>query len=95
MLKKDQTCSVVVYSEETNTMSAFNIPLEKIAGALARHASFDVPLDDFHNQIDDDFARRLGGMVLLTLASRSQTLKNRLSITTEKDTEDLEGPPSV
>jgi len=79
------TSSVSLYNEETNTISTFNVPVDAIASALARHTSFDVPLDDFGNKIDDDFARRLGGMVLLTLASRSPSLKGRLSITTEHD----------
>lgn len=82
---KFQTCSVSLYNEETNTISTLHVPVDAIAGALAGRTSFDVPLDDFHNRIDDDFARRFGAMVLLTLASRSPVLKRKLSITTERD----------
>jgi hypothetical protein len=85
MQPKRQTCSVSVYNEETNTISTFNVPVDDIAVTLARHTSFDVPLDDFGNRVDDDFARRLGGMVLLMLASRSKFLKDHLAITTEHD----------
>jgi hypothetical protein len=85
MLSKRPTCSVSLYNEETNTISTFHIPVDDIAGALARRTSFDLPLDDFQNRLDDDFARRLGGMILLTLASRSQILKGKLSITTESE----------
>lgn len=87
MQSNQKTCSVSVYNEETNTISTFHIPVDDIAATLAKHASFDVPLDDFDNRIDDDFARRIGGMVLLTLASRSKFLKDHLSITTERDSD--------
>jgi hypothetical protein len=85
MQEKTQTCGVSIYNEETNKISTFNIPVNDIAASLAKHTSFDVPLDDFNNRIDDDFARRLGGMVLLTRASGSKFLKNHLSIRTELD----------
>ncbi|WP_438395105.1 hypothetical protein [Caballeronia sp. DA-9] len=87
MQSKRQTCSVSIYNEETNAISTFHVPLDAIAGVLAKHTSFDVPLDDFHNRIDDDFARRFGGMILLALASRSQFLKDHLAITTGNSTE--------
>jgi hypothetical protein len=85
MQAKRQTCSVALYNEETNTLSTFHIPVDDIADTLSKHASFDVPLADFDNRIDDDFARRLGGMTLLTLASRSPVLKENLAITTPTD----------
>jgi len=85
MQQKTKTCSVSIYNEETNKISTFNIPVNDIAATLAKHTSFDVPLDDFNNQLDDDFARRLGGMVLLTLASSSKFMKDHLSIRTEHD----------
>jgi hypothetical protein len=85
MQQKTQTCSVSIYNEETNKISTFNIPVNDIAATLAKHTSFDVPLDDFDNRVDDDFARRLGGMVLLTLASGSKFLKDHISIRTEHD----------
>jgi len=44
----------------------------------------DVPLEDFDNRLDDDFARRLGGMILLILAGRSAFLKRHLAIATEE-----------
>jgi len=85
MQQKTQTCSVSIYNEKTNKISTFNIPVNDIAATLAKHTSFDVPLDDFDNRVDDDFARRLGGMVLLTLASGSKFLKDHISIRTEHD----------
>ncbi|WP_158904404.1 hypothetical protein [Burkholderia sp. L27(2015)] len=85
MPQKAQTCSVSVYNEGTNKISTFNIPVNDIAATLAKHTSFDVPLDDFDNRIDDEFARRLGGMVLLTLTSSSKFMKDHLSITTVHD----------
>jgi hypothetical protein len=51
---------------------------------LKKYVCFDAPLNDFSNRIDDDFARRIGGMVLLTLASRSKIVKDQLSTTTER-----------
>lgn len=91
MQAKRQTCSVSLYNEDTNTISTFHIPVDDIADTLSKHASFDVPLADFDNRVDDDFARRLGGMTLLTLASRSPALKENLSITTATDG-DAAGP---
>ncbi|PMS19972.1 hypothetical protein [Paraburkholderia rhynchosiae] len=34
-----------------------------VAAATAKSTSVDVPLEDFDNRLDDDFARRLGGMI--------------------------------
>ncbi len=88
MVTKQKTCVITRYDEDTKTISYHHVSEASVAAAIEKSGSFDVPLEDFNYQVDDDFARRLGGMILLTLALRSAFLKEHLSITTERDPKD-------
>lgn len=85
MEAKRKTCVVTFFDEETKAISYRHIPQAAIAEALGKSSGLDVPLEDFDNKVDDEFARKLGAMILLILAGRSPFLKEHLSITTEHD----------
>ncbi|RKP46860.1 hypothetical protein [Trinickia fusca] len=83
MEAKPKTCVITLFNEETKSISYHHVSQTAVAEALAKSTSVDVPLEDFGFKVDDDFARRLGGMILLILAGRSPFLKEHLALTTE------------
>ncbi|MDP9651757.1 hypothetical protein [Paraburkholderia caledonica] len=93
MEAKRKTCVITLFDEEAKAISYHHVPQDLVAAAIAKSASVDVPLEDFDNQVNDDFARRLGGMILMILAGRSPFLKSHLSLTTEAG-RDASGPSS-
>ncbi|WP_156992069.1 hypothetical protein [Paraburkholderia oxyphila] len=82
MEAKRPTCVITLYDEETQTISYHHVAQSAVAAAIGKSASFDVPLADFGHKVDDEFARKLGVMILLILAGRSPSLKSQLAITT-------------
>ncbi|WP_027780547.1 hypothetical protein [Paraburkholderia caledonica] len=85
MEAKRKTCVITLFDEDAKTISYHHVPQDLVAAAIEKSTSVDVPLEDFDNRLDDDFARRLGGMILLILAGRSPFLKSHLALTTESD----------
>jgi hypothetical protein len=78
--------SVVLTNAEDRTMMTVHaLDPAKLAPLVSGKLEMPILLDDFNFKLDGDFARRLGGMVLLTLASGSKFLKNHLSIRTQLD----------
>ncbi|MEI6001524.1 hypothetical protein H3V53_31510 [Paraburkholderia bengalensis] len=70
--------------EETQTVSYHHVAQAAVADAIAKSTGFEVLLADFDYRIDDAFARRrMGTLILKVLAGRSVFLKEHLSITTE------------
>lgn len=94
MEAKRKTCVITLFDEDEKAISYHHVPQELVATAIAKSTSVDVPLADFDNRLDDDFARRLGGMILLLLAGRSPFLKAHLAITTEDGNEPPDPPSS-
>lgn len=82
MEAKRPTCVITLYDEETKTISYRQVAQSAVADAIANSTPFEVPLEDFGYRLDDDFARRMGGMILMILAGRSPFLKDHLAITT-------------
>lgn len=82
MEAKRPTYVITLYDEKTQTVSYHHVAQSAVAEAISKSASFDVPLSDFGYRVDDEFARMLGGMILLILAGRSPSLKGHLAITT-------------
>jgi hypothetical protein len=79
---KRPTCVITLYDEETKTISYRQVAQSAVADAIASSISFEVPLEDFGYRLDDDdFARRLGGMILMFLSGGSPFLKDHLVIT--------------
>jgi hypothetical protein len=60
MESKRPTCVITLYNEETETISHYQVAQSSISSVIDKRASFDVPLADFGNKIDDDFAANLG-----------------------------------
>ncbi|TCG01074.1 hypothetical protein BZM26_09995 [Paraburkholderia strydomiana] len=94
MEAKRKTCVITLFDEDAKAISYHHVPQDMVAAAIAKSTSVDVPLEDFDNRVDDDFARRLGGMILLILAGRSPFLKSHLAITSE-GAPDASGSPSA
>lgn len=82
MEAKRPTCVITLYDEETQTISHHHVAQSAVAAAIGKSTRFDVPLADYGHKVDDEFARKLGGMILLILAGRSPSLKKQLAITT-------------
>lgn len=95
MEAKRKTCVITLFDEETKAISYHHVSQAAVAEALAKSTSVDVPLEDFGLKVDDDFARRLGGMILLILAGRSPFLKDHLALTTEHDPDDRDTPQAT
>jgi hypothetical protein len=85
MEAKRQTCVITLFNEETKAVSFHHVSQASVAEALAKSTSLDVPLEDFDYKVDDDLARRFGGVILGILAGRSPFLKEHLAITFERD----------
>ncbi|WLE59261.1 hypothetical protein GIY62_00710 [Burkholderia plantarii] len=85
---KRPTCVITLYHEDTMTVSNYHVPAGAVADLIAKSGSFDVPLADFGYKIDDEFARRLGGTIMLTLAGRSPFLRDHLALSTDSGSTD-------
>ncbi|WP_350357275.1 hypothetical protein [Paraburkholderia fungorum] len=93
MEAKRPTCVITLYDEQSKTISSYNVAQSAVADALSKATSFDVPLADFGYRVDDDFARRLGGMILLILAGRSPFLKDHLSLSASQSDDSPNAAP--
>jgi hypothetical protein len=93
MEAKRPTCVITLYDEETKTISYRQVAQAAVADAIADSTPFEVPLADFGYRLDDDFARRMGGMILLILAGRSPFLKDHLAITTNEAPDEQKNSP--
>ncbi|NIF55827.1 MULTISPECIES: hypothetical protein [Burkholderiaceae] len=93
MQPKRPTCIITLHDEETQTISHHHVAQSAITSAMAKSTSFDVPIADFGYTLDDEFARKLGATILLTLAGRYPSLQSHLAITTNAS--DSDKPPAT
>ncbi|MGF6851893.1 hypothetical protein [Paraburkholderia sp. CI3] len=78
-------CVVVMWSEEKQALVSYTLDVEKVLAVTTRQFPLELPVADYNNTLDDEFARRFGGATLNLLALSNPELRPFLKITSAND----------
>ncbi|KWE97357.1 hypothetical protein WL82_23915 [Burkholderia ubonensis] len=73
----------VVLSFKGDSFDVRAVEKEKIAAAVADSLAIPILLDEFDHKLDDEFARRLGVVMLNLIALGQPEIKQLMSVTQE------------
>ncbi|WP_156967274.1 hypothetical protein [Paraburkholderia ferrariae] len=77
----ERRCVVVMWSEEKQALISYTLDVEKVAAVTSRMFPLELPIADYNNSLDDEFARRFGGATLNLLALSNPELKPHIKFT--------------
>lgn len=78
-------CIVIAYDEEAQALNVCTVNRQPLAKMIDAAMVVPWPLEDENFQLDDEFARKIGGLVFNLLAVHQPDLKQYISVTpTEK-----------
>lgn len=83
MNKRGPRCVLVTYDEEGQQIETCTVDREAVSALKERALVVPWPLEARSFTLDDEFARRLGGTVLLLLATTQPELKKYITVTQE------------
>ncbi|MBC8724667.1 hypothetical protein [Paraburkholderia sp. 31.1] len=78
-------CVVVMWSEEKQALVSYTLEVEKVLAVTTRQFPLELPVADYNNTLDDEFARRFGGATLNLLALSNPELRPFIKITSAND----------
>ncbi|MBB5463307.1 hypothetical protein [Paraburkholderia sp. Cpub6] len=78
-------CVVVMWSEEKQALVSYTLDVEKVLAVTTRQFPLELPVADYNNTLDDEFARRFGGATLNLLALSNPELRPFIKITSTND----------
>ncbi|MBB5470725.1 MULTISPECIES: hypothetical protein [unclassified Paraburkholderia] len=78
-------CVVVMWSEEKQALVSYTLDVEKVLAVTTRQFPLELPVADYNNTLDDEFARRFGGATLNLLALSNPELRPFIKITSAND----------
>ncbi|RDU98023.1 hypothetical protein [Trinickia dinghuensis] len=81
----ERKCVVVMWSEEKQALISYTLEVDRALAVTQRLFPLELPLADYGNQLDDEFARRFGGATLNLLALSNPELKPHLKFTPTED----------
>ena len=91
--KRPPRCVVITYDENEQALQICTIHREPIARRIDSAMVVPWPLADEEFKLDDEFARKLGGLVFNLLATHQPELKPYITVTPDPDS--LKPPPST
>lgn len=74
-------CVLISYDEDGQQIETFTVDRSAVAALKRKALVVPWPLDDVGFQLDDEFARRLGGVALLLLATHQPELSRYVTVT--------------
>ncbi|MGF6637676.1 hypothetical protein OKW38_001255 [Paraburkholderia sp. MM5496-R1] len=78
-------CVVVMWSEEKQALVSYTLDVEKVLAVTTRQFPLELPVADYNNTLDDEFARRFGAATLNLLALSNPELRPFIKITSAND----------
>lgn len=81
----NKRCIVVMWSEEKQAFVSYTLDVSKVLAVTSRLFLLELPVADYKNVFDDEFARRFGGATLNLLALSNPDLKPFIKITEAED----------
>jgi len=81
----EKRCVVVMWSDEKQALVSYTLDVEKVLAVTSRQFPLELPVADYNNTLDDEFARRFGGATLNLLALSNPELKPFIRITPASD----------
>ncbi|WP_321939115.1 MULTISPECIES: hypothetical protein [unclassified Paraburkholderia] len=78
-------CVVVMWFEEKQALVSYTLEEEKVLSATARLFPLEVPVANYSDTLDDEFAWRFGGATLNLLALSNPGLKPYIKVTQADD----------
>ncbi|WP_156992072.1 hypothetical protein [Paraburkholderia oxyphila] len=81
----EKRCVVVMWSEEKQAVVSYTLDEEKVLAVTSRLFPLELPVADYNDTLDDEFARRFGGATLNLLALSNPGLKPFIKVTQADD----------
>ncbi|MGF6595661.1 hypothetical protein P3T23_000368 [Paraburkholderia sp. GAS448] len=78
-------CVVIAYDEDAQALNVCTVSRASMEKRMEAALTVPWPLEDEHFRLDDEFARKLGGLVFNLLAVHQTELKQYISITPHPD----------
>jgi hypothetical protein len=74
-----------MWSEEKQALVSYTLDVEKVLAVTARLFPLELPVADYNDSLDDEFARQFGGATLNLLALSNPGLKPYIKVTQADD----------
>ncbi|TKC86951.1 hypothetical protein FAZ69_20230 [Trinickia terrae] len=94
MNKRLPRCVVIAYDEEAQSLQICTMHRESLARRMDAAMVVPWPLADESFKLDDEFARKVGGLVFGLLAAHQPELKQYISVTPHPDAVKQPNPPA-
>ncbi|CAN0627402.1 conserved protein of unknown function [Burkholderia multivorans] len=94
MDKQPPRCVVIGYDEQAQSLQICTMSRESLARRMEAAMVVPWPLADEDFKLDDEFARRIGGLVFGLLATHQPELKPYIRVTPHPDAIKHPNPPT-
>ena len=88
-------CVVIAYDEDEQALKICTLYRDSLAKRLEAALVVPWPLEDVDFKLDDEFARKVGGVVFGLLAVHQPELKQYISVTPDPDALKRPEPPTA
>lgn len=95
MNKRPPRSVVIAYNEDEQALQICTIDRASLAKQTESALVMPWPLQDENFKLDDEFARKIGGLVFGLLAAHQPDLKPYISVTPHPDADKSPMPPST
>ncbi len=93
MNKRQPRCVVIAYDEHEQSLNICTLNRAALAKQMEAALVVPWPLQDENFQLDDEFARKIGGLIFGLLAAHQPDLKQHISVTPHPDAARNPVPP--
>jgi hypothetical protein len=94
MEKRPPRCVVIAYDEDEQALKICTLYRDSLAKRLDAALVVPWPLEEVDFKLDDEFARKVGGVVFGLLAVHQPELKQYISVTPDPDAIKHPAPPT-
>ncbi|SAL29662.1 hypothetical protein AWB69_02375 [Caballeronia udeis] len=88
-----KVCVLIAYDEDGQKITTCTVDRAAVQSLIDRALVMDWPLSEIGYELNDEFARMIGGVAFKLLATRQQGLASLITVT--EDPESKGGPASV
>jgi hypothetical protein len=80
----EKRCVVIMWSDEKQALVSYTLDVAKVLAVKQRQFPLELPVADYNNALDDEFARQFGGATLNLLALSNPDLQPFIKVTQAK-----------
>jgi len=78
-------CVVILWSEEAESLVSYTLEEDRVRAVTQRLFPLEIPVAEFDDELDDEFARKFGAAILNVLSLANPSLAPFVKVTQAED----------